>query len=612
MENNGLLLLLAVGLLAFALSSTVDTVASNENNDNMTGTQILASTNQTAGLKHEKKEVKVALKTKTASGGNLSQDYVEVENARYKASFKKNDVENQLLFQYADTSIVVKPKFNAKMKVKAGENTETITESAETIDSTKDSEENAITLEYEATETRLKEQLIILEKPYGKKEDLELEFSISPSTNIYISLDGKTEWLGDAVEAGGEIYFMRKRQAGIINFEDRLYKILKPYANDSKGGTLDLNYTLYMYGEEPRIKLTIPKDYLQKAGYPVKIDPTIEFYREDGWYRFANTQGCGTSPADCQNIIRNPSYPSDINFRILGGCSQDPYRGVQKDLFQFDVSPLLEYKGNLVYANLFFDGDCRDEYWWGFTYIWDFGLWTVDPVYSSYPSCEEDIFGKVRGDVPVKVFYGEGSGYSCIEGSLEAGITGALRNTLSRGESILAFKLDVEGELDDTADPGNLIAAPEYVIDKSTLYLEYAFDCSKSNDCPQTEYCSSAGYCFQDIEDGGYCPGFAIDNDDYACEHATCEYDNFDGGGYYCSDGTKCVNDGKLYDNGYKKCVDNTGYKQCQSGSWSEKTTCENGCQNNIGCVTTTTTTTTTTLQPPNLYIKKITIKTNN
>ncbi|MBD3260162.1 MAG: hypothetical protein GF334_00525, partial [Candidatus Altiarchaeales archaeon] len=98
----------------------------------------------------------------------------------------------------------------------------------------------------------------------------------------------------------------------------------------------------------------------------------------------------------------------------------------------------------------------------------------------------------------------------------------------------------------------------------------------------------------------GYCSGRAIDNDDYACIHGVCEADSFDGSGYYCSDGSRCVNDGDLYNPGYVHCEGRSWSKECGgSGNWVSQETCDYGCTEGAGCnppPPTTTTTTTTTI----------------
>ncbi|MBD3260167.1 MAG: hypothetical protein GF334_00550, partial [Candidatus Altiarchaeales archaeon] len=72
---------------------------------------------------------------------------------------------------------------------------------------------------------------------------------------------------------------------------------------------------------------------------------------------------------------------------------------------------------------------------------------------------------------------------------------------------------------------------------------------------------------------------------------------------YYCSDGTKCVNDGDLFNPGYVHCEGSGWSKECGSGGdWVSQETCDYGCTEGTGCnpppTTTTSTTTTTTTIP--------------
>jgi hypothetical protein len=428
-------------------------------------------------------------------------------------------------------------------------------------------------------------------------------FSLMFPDETVLSLDGKNPWSGKTTRAPGDVYLIRKKTPGRLYLINRFFRIIKPNAVDSSGDRVDLAYTLSKEGDQTLLTIELPGSWLEKATYPVNIDPTIGMDGIDGWYRFTNAHNCSTAANDCTSITDTPSG-NDVSFKIDDGCASSG--DAIKDVFEFYLEGLeADYDEDLLYAKMYFHGDCDDMN--NLPNSYTLAITQIDPYVDPSPQCSDDPFGDYRTDV--YELNGEGTSYTCQEGDLSVYVTSIMQDALDDSESYLAFKLDLDppNRYNDYPVGGNA----GYYISRTSedLYIEYYFTCYDSGDCPNDEFCldSSTDMCWADHSDGENCEDKAVDNDDYACEHGVCEFDGFDGSEHYCSNGTACVHDYTLYDYGVWHCEGSDWAKQCQgSGDWGVQINCGWGCDEGTGCATTTTTTTTTsttTTIAPNINV---------
>jgi len=466
-------------------------------------------------------------------------------------------------------------------------------------------------VEYQLEERRLKESIIFddiddfMDEGSLASSTVSVDFSLLYPGKAALSLDGKMPWNGETIEASGDIHVIRRKIPGRLYPQNRFFRIIRPFAMDSDGNRVDLNYTLNAGANETRISLNLPSDWLRKARYPVTVDPTFGMDGIDGWYRYTNTRNCSTAAKDCSSITDTP-YGNDVLFKIYDGCASSG--DALKDIFEFNLESLEDdYDGDLDYAIMHFYGDCY--YIDTLPNSYTLAITQVDPYVDSSPHCSDDPFGNYRSDV--YELYGEGTGYSCRDGDRSVYVTSIMQDALDDDESHLAFKLDMDPPNNWNDDPVGSSAG--YYISRYSddLYIDYQFTCYDSGDCPSDEFCldSYTDICWADYPDGYNCEDKATDNDDYACVNGVCEYDGFDGAGYFCSDGVKCVSDYELFDYGIWHCEGSSWAKQCGSnGDWGSQTNCDYGCDEGTGCATTTTTstttsTTTTTTLAPNIQI---------
>lgn len=539
-----------------------------------------------------------------APDGKLSVDY-ERDMGFYSLEVKKDPDDYSVEINAFDRSLgfiperlylsgnELSPSFD--LYSKDGENLSYVNVFAEGID-----------LEYEILSNSLKEKLIITDiEDYSptllSSSTVGIDFVlIYDEDELSPSLDGETEWDGEMVETTDDIILIRKKEPGRLYLKNRFFRILRPFASDSSGDKIDMDYRLYEEDGKTHLFIDFPADWLSKADYPVAIDPTISLDTSDGWYRFINNNDCSTDWSDCTLFDDSPAYPSShVDFRIIGGCSNPSYGSAQKDIFEFDVTDLIDdYDEDLYYATLYFDGTCVDIE--ELDVNEDLGIWQVGNYTGSASCGVSDPFDNVIGDI-VYSLYGEGSGWSCLDGERSVGITSRLQSVIDDDDTHIAFKLDMDTPNGQNDDPG-IGNDPEYKIGKTSddLYIEYQFECVNSPDCSDEEYCKdySTDRCYPDYEDDGDNCEYAdaVDSNDYACPNGVCEEDTFDGSGYYCSDGVQCVNDGELIDYGKWHCEGENWAKQCEEdGDWGSQVNCDYGCEGgDIGCATTTTTTSTT------------------
>ena len=463
-----------------------------------------------------------------------------------------------------------------------------------------------IDIEYGLEDRRLKEMIIIEDEDaltsFGlSSSTVSIEFTIEYPDIVGPSLDGQAHWSGETSTTSGDISFIRKKEPHKLYVVNKFYTIKAPSLKDSKGKIMDLHYTLKKESGKTILQLDIPP-ITEKLEYPLTIDPTIEWDENDGInIQWENWDDCSSNTNDCTNI---DSTPEGVKFSVDWNCNDsDPYsHPIQKGLFEFDITDLYDYGGDLDDARIWTKGSCT--------------LNNLMPDGSSIYVSHIDEFssGADCGDNP------DSQGVTAIRevmnddscpGSTkdDTYVADLLEDSLSASDDYFAFKLDITPTLGADEGPSNTY---KFEMSESNIELEYSFDCTDSNDCPSAEFCKdlATDLCEFDLDYGDNCENIAVDDDNYACTNDNCQYDDFDNSGYYCTEDNKCLHNGNRYNNGTIHCAgDESYYKTCQTNTtWTTQTNCTSGCTEGAGCNTTTTTSTTTTTLIPDITVNPTTI----
>ncbi len=157
-------------------------------------------------------------------------------------------------------------------------------------------------LEYEYFSSFLKESLIIQSKEnitldlnassyliskFKLESKTQLDENTSVNNTIY-DVEGEAIWDGSSqINVSGPIAFLDE-------FNNATFYLPPPYALDSNGSRIKLNYSLEQINEEIYVSILISVDWLQNATYPVAIDPGVEINRGGlgfitGIYRAGNS-----------------------------------------------------------------------------------------------------------------------------------------------------------------------------------------------------------------------------------------------------------------------------------------------------------------------------------
>lgn len=448
------------------------------------------------------------------------------------------------------------------------------------------------TVAYDSDRRKLKETIIFQDltdmpgvslSTSTMSTDVVLIASSTMSIQYELIYPSHVDWEQD----GGDIRFIRKREPHKLYLINDYFTIKEPYAQGNSGKRIDLTYSF----NGSFLSLNVPAE-VAKLDYPIEIDPTIEWEDNDGIsVDWENWKNCSSNTNSCNPDIDD--NPSEIHFSVDSGCSSgNTYEHpVQKGLFQFDITPLEAYGGDLDWAKVWSRGDCNLENKMPSGYA--ISIYHIDEFDES-PTCAQN------PDDQNPTYKREMMTPTSCPGSSSASfyVTTELDDALF-SDDYLAFKLDISPELEYDDDPESTYFLELY---ESQLELEYSFTCSDSDDCPSTEYCEYYGEtCELDLDYGDDCEDAAVDNDSLACEGNNCQYDDFDGSGYFCSLNNRCIhNDNDDFTTGDIHCADDDSYwKNCTGTTWSSSTACSYGCTEGVGCDTTTTTTTTTL--PPSI-----------
>lgn len=527
----------------------------------------------------------------------------EARMRAYQAYMRGEIGENDfMMVEKQNHSLKFTPRFNAKLLENQGE--ENFISMMRTIFIPKPDVE----LKYEAGETQLKEEIIV-NRPNGIRR---YDFEITPDDDTEISLDGKTPWKGETTITGGEIYLIRKKTPGRIYLTNTVFKILKPFANDTNGNHINLNYTLYKKKDETHLTINIPQQYLDNAKYPITIDPTISFEDSSGnAFRMQNCDDCNTD--GCDTIFE---HSDKIKFWVQGGCSQSSLYCVMKDQFQFDITDLknsLSEGAVITNAILHIEGSCENRHMFTANPVL---LYNVTPYNPSIHSCSNNPFNS-KTEVETIDSEGATSGV-CIDGQDNFFILPQLNAALQNNQDKLAFMLDFHDTLGPNEDPFNNYGTQTFKVElddgAQNVYIDYSLECEHSSQCPTNTYCHKDGYCTEKQEIGAICDDREINlNDDKVCLSGNCAFDKIDGHGHYCAQPGGCTHDHNSYPDGYKKCDETDPfYRTCENTIWSAPNHCDNGCTDSTGCNQPPTTTSTTTILPqpkPNLKITGLEIK---
>jgi len=433
---------------------------------------------------------------------------------------------------------------------------------------------NGIDAEYEFLADRIKERIIVQKKnnlPETSHLDdtLNIDFTFNYSEKIVPSLDGKTEWNGSTVTTSRTIHFIRRRKPHTIYLVNEFYRILQPFAVDSRENRINLTYTLYESGGEIHLTLNIPYGWLRKAKYPVEIDPTIEIGDNDP-FLWKNTGDC-RSDTTCttDTWVRNSEF---LGYWVSDACKNPILGWVEKSLFSYDVSDIYWYKFNgatIEWVDLVLDVRyCKNYEYLGnhVIILSQIDAYDRDKIYP----CSERLDSSGVDDITILMDSG---------GCISDGTRIDIKSRVEAAVSTIAFKIDEYPPRASDEQPNEEI---KFELKAGGTKIQYDVYCSNSNHCLNGEYCNIANDCVEQLSIGENCEGVEVNgDDDLACEGSNlCTFDSFDNVGYFCTESYRCTHDGVSYPHGFKLCNGNSWYKECQDdNTWSTRIDCEFGCE---------------------------------
>ena len=433
---------------------------------------------------------------------------------------------------------------------------------------------DGVDFDYEVQQDKLEEKIVIQDyksiKDLIVDGELTIDYTLNNSENTFITLDGTNEWYQQPISTPGKIIIMLKRQPGIIYASDNAFTILEPYAIDANNETTSLYYTLTKTNNETTLTTHIPQQYLKKTQYPITIDPTIIVDSPKNMFLWQNIMHCGTNTNYCNSIALDPSTAW---LRVNAYCYSQA-QGVAKPMFRFNITCIPTSK--VRSARVYYQGTCFNN--GNMTLGDEISLWQISS-FTGTPSCSNNYDANVLGKVTPLMRKS-----ACFGGTRSVDITSNLTDAKRNGDPYLAFKIDIQPELDTTEQPGCTNCNYHFSVTKggTQLYLTYTLNCLHTTECGgcSPEYCGTDGVCAAKKGSGEACTSGDIDgNRNNMCNPTRiCIQDTYDNGGdWYCAFTGQCVYNGSTYNNGYRKCDTSNSYKECNNGIWSTSNQCAPG-----------------------------------
>lgn len=455
---------------------------------------------------------------------------------------------------------------------------------------------DGIDAEYEFLVDRIKERIVIqnrnrLPETSYLSDTLLIDFVLDYSDDVVLSLDGDSAWDGGNVSTNGSIYFIRRKEPHTLYVVNEFYRILRPFAVDSRGDRLNLSYTIYDSNGETHLTLNIPHEWLRKAKYPIEIDPTVQIRNNDplGWL---NNENCNSDTAcTWANGYWYWGY-GFLGYEVSKYCDTEDLGWVKKSIFGYDISDIQEYYDNgatVEYVKLILSGvDCTNTAALQSHSINLYQIATYVPYDPEDSSTMHDCSERLE-NLGVSYVHLLMSPSYCVEDNHEVDIKSRVISSIP---SSIAFSIDED-------PPRSSYEYPNYSgrktvtfeLDKDSTRIEYDISCSKSDHCLTAEFCDINEDCLGFLSLGADCENKEINgDDDRACGYTRpCAFDSFDNVGYFCSRSYECTHNGVGYSHDDILCDDvGSWYKVCQDDeTWSSAVYCDPSetCVNGEGCV---------------------------
>ena len=424
---------------------------------------------------------------------------------------------------------------------------------------------DGIDLQYKYLKGRLKEDLIInnlqilKSKNPQKIDNLELTFKIiafSQENNrlMPLRIDETKIMFNDEIDETVAQDYIR-----FLDDNNELFSFTQPYVYDSKYDILKLNY-FYSVDNKGNlfIKTKVPYNWLEKATYPVYIDPTLELDITTGVW--------GKVESHCDNDWEFENHDlQDIG--NIDSSTDRTHRGwTGFDVSSIDDSATISDVDLNYYVEDVDDDTCPSV---------DLQFYKLDEeYYDTQPNNDgdmEDIYEAIGDDT-------EYAG-----GSFENGDTGWYSEDLgsvadTELQSLIdanptnIFLIGIKTEEDDDHHCTGEDCRMDIADGNNLPYLsvEYIIPCIQNSDCEADEYCDDTQTCVSQLGDGQTCDGITYEgtqtSEDEACSSNYCDSD-----GVGLADDNHCFNPYNIYfddqENSYCEYSTNLGTSEADERS---------------------------------------------